>query len=94
MTVRCRDGEVPLPYADRFTVMLWAVCCLGGLELGVVHVLTVRWPLLQWSLIALGIYGLLWCAALTMAIMGDTNVELRFEPPVQLVRAQSVGSGD
>jgi hypothetical protein len=55
-----REGELPLPYADRFTVMLWAICCLGALELGVVHVLTARWPAARWALFAPGVYALLW----------------------------------
>jgi hypothetical protein len=131
--------EVAISYSDRFTVMLWAVCCLGGLELFVVHVLTTRWPVVRWALFALGIYALLWFVSfglslrqrphvlsgdelvlrfgyfravrvplgrlasvrtaavsghrrnlvldgeeLTMSVMGDTNVELRFEPAVEV----------
>jgi hypothetical protein len=131
--------DVAISYSDRFTVMLWAVCCLGGLELVVVHVLTARWPLLRWSLLVLGLYALVWFVAfglslrqrphllgghelrlrfgwfrdlrvpldrlatvrtavvsghrrnlvvddrqLTMSVMGDTNVELRFAPAVQV----------
>lgn len=142
-TVRGRravgPGELPLPYADRFTVMLWAICCLGALELGVVHVLTARWPAVQWALFALGVYALLWVLGfgvslgqhphlvrdrelvlrfghfrctrvplerlasvatgavaghrrnlviedgrLAAAVMGDTNVELRFDPAVDV----------
>jgi hypothetical protein len=130
-------GEHPVPYGDRFTVMLWAVCCLGALELGVVHVLTARWPVVRWTLFVLGIYALLWVAGfglslrqhphllrngelvlrfghfravrvplerlvavttgaeaghrrnlvvddtrLVMSVMGDTNVDLRFDPAV------------
>jgi hypothetical protein len=132
-------GDVALAYGDRFTLMLGVVCCLGAVELGVVHVLTARWPVVQWSLFALGIYALLWILgfgfslrqrphllrngevllrfghfhsvrvpvervvsvrsgavsghrrnlvldgdALTMAVMGDSNLELRFEPPVAI----------
>jgi hypothetical protein len=132
-------GDVALACGDRFTLMLGVVCCLGALELGVVHVLTARWPVVQWSLFALGIYALLWILgfgfslrqrphllrngevvlrfghlrsvrvpveravsvrsravsghrrnlvldgdALTMAVMGDSNLELRFEPPVAI----------
>jgi hypothetical protein len=131
-------GEVAISYSDRFTVMLWAVCCLGGLELAVVHVVTARWPVVRWTLFALGIYALVWFVSfglslrqrphvladgelvlrfgwfrelrvplqglavvrtgavtghrrnlvldgtdLAMSVMGDTNVELRFDPPVE-----------
>lgn len=54
------EGDVPLPYADRFALVTGAVVCLGALELGVVHVLTAPWPVLRWSLFALGVYALLW----------------------------------
>lgn len=131
--------ELPIPYCDRFTVMVWAVCCLGALELGVVHVLTARWPAVQWSLFAVGVYALLWVLGfgqslrqhphllrtgelvlrfghfrstrvpldglvavrggaesgharnlvrgddgLVLAVMGDTNVDLRFDPAVDV----------
>jgi hypothetical protein len=130
-------GESVISYADRFTVVTWAICCLGALELGVVHVLTERWPVLRWALFALGLYALLWMLAfmfslrqrphllrdgelvlrfghfrtttvplaslasvtgsvvsghrrtvvldgdrLALAVMSDTNLELRFDPPV------------
>lgn len=133
-----RPGEVALPYADRFTVLLGTVAVLGALELGVVHVLTARWPTLRWTLFALGVYALLWVVGfglslrqhphllrdrelvlrfghlrsvtlpldqlvavtaapssgharnvlltdggLVMAVMGDTNLELRFHPAVE-----------
>jgi hypothetical protein len=131
-------GEVPVSYSDRFTVMLWAICGLGVLELAVVHVLTARWPAVRWTLFALGVYALLWVVGfglslrqhphllregelllrfghfrsvrvrleglavrtgavtghqrnlvleedgLVMSVMGDTNVDLRFDPPVQV----------
>jgi hypothetical protein len=135
-------GEIPLSYGDRFTVVLWGICGLGALELGVVHVLTAPWPVLQWTLFVLGVYAFLWVLglglslrqhphllrdgelvlrfghlrslslpldrlaavrtgavagharnlvlddeAVVMAVMGDTNVELRFEPPVDVVVA-------
>src|SRR3712207_635843 len=38
--------------------MLWAVLLLGPLEIGVVHVLTARWPLVRWALLAVGVVGL------------------------------------
>jgi len=140
-------GDVVLTYGDRFTLVLGAVCCLGALELGVVHVLTARWPVVQWSLFALGVYALLWVLgfglslrqhphvlrsgelvlrfghfravrvplervasvrsgavsgharnlvldddALTMAVMGDTNLELRFEPGVEVAVGGAVRS--
>jgi hypothetical protein len=119
--------------------MLWAVCCLGALELGVVHVLTADWPAVQWGLFGIGVYALLWFLGfglalrqhphvlrddelvlrfghfravriplvhlagvrtgavsghkrnlvlgdsyLALPVMGDTNLELRFEPPVDV----------
>jgi hypothetical protein len=130
-------GELPIPYADRFTVVTWAICCLGALELAVVHALTARWPVARWALFALGVYALLWvlafsfslrqrphllregelvlrfghfrttpvplatlasvtgsviaghqrtvvldCDRLALPVMSDTNIELRFDPPV------------
>ena len=131
-------GEAPVSYSDRFTVMLWAICGLGVLELAVVHVLTARWPAVRWTLFALGGYALLWVVGfglslrqhphllrerelllrfghfrsvrvplegvaartgavtghqrnlvleddgLVMSVMGDTNVDLRFDPPVEV----------
>jgi hypothetical protein len=132
-------GDVAVPYSDRFTVMMWAVCCLGALELGVVHVLTGSWPVLQWVLFGMGVYALLWFLGfglalrqhphllrgeelvlrfghfravhvplahlvavrtgavsghkrnvvlvggeLALPVMGDTNLQLRFEPPVEV----------
>jgi hypothetical protein len=131
--------DVAISYSDRFTVMLWGVCCLGALEVVVVHVLTARWPVVRWGLLALGIYALVWFVSfglslrqrphvlsgdrlvlrfgwfralhvplsglaavrtgavtghrrnlvldgddLTMSVMGDTNLELRFDPPVEV----------
>ena len=119
--------------------MLWAVSCLGVLEVGVVHVLTAGWPLLRWILFGLGVLSLVAFLAfglslrqhphllrdddvvlrfgsahsvrvdlepltaaqtavetghkrnlvladhrLTMAVMGDSNVELHFDPPVEV----------
>jgi hypothetical protein len=130
-------GDRPLPYADRFALVTGAVVCLGALELGVVHVLTARWPMLRWALFALGLYALFWMLSfglslwqrphllrddelvlrfghfrairvplaglrgaaravdaghrrsvvldgdrLALPVMSDTNVELRFDPPV------------
>jgi len=128
--------DVALPYADRFLVMLWAVCCLGALELVVVHVVT-PWPVARWIFFGIGVYALLWFvgfglslrqhphvvrrddlllrfghfrttrvplddvasvrtrvtsghkrnvvlddSGLALPVMGDTNVELRFDPPI------------
>jgi hypothetical protein len=133
------QGDIALPYSDRFTVMLGAVCCLGVLELGVVHVLAARWPAVQWVLFGIGVYAVLWFLGfglalrqhphllrgeelvlrfghfravhipiehlvavrtgatsghrrnivlgdgeLALPVMGDTNLELRFEPPVEV----------
>jgi len=51
-------GDVVLPYEERSTVMLWTVGLLGALEVAVVHVLTARWPVAQWTLFAVGVLGL------------------------------------
>jgi hypothetical protein len=63
-----RPGESAVSYGDRFTVLLWAVGCLGGLELAVVHVLTAHWPVLRWCLFALGAYALLWVLAFGLSL--------------------------
>ena len=133
-------AELPLPYSDRFSLVTGAIVCLGALELGVVHVLTARWPVVRWALFALGVYALLWVLAfsfslrqrphllrdgelvlrfghfraitvplpnlagagssvvaghkrslvldgnrLALPVMSDTNIELRFDPPVTIV---------
>jgi len=138
--------DVVLGYAERSTVMLWAVSSLGLLEIGVVHVLTARWPLARWVLLAVGVVGLVGFLAwglslrqhphvlrdrtlllrsgrtravalpldtvrtvrrhvvgghgrvvgvdegvLVVAFMGDTNVELRLDPPADVeVRRRTV----
>src|SRR5215218_8893391 len=77
-------GDLPIPYADRFTVLTWAICCLGVLELGVVHVLTARWPVARWALFALGVYALLWMLAFSLSLrqrphlLRDGELLLRF----------------
>jgi hypothetical protein len=137
-------GELPVSYGDRLTVMLWAISGLGALELAVVHVLTAQWPVVRWSLFALGSYALLWVVgfglslrqrphllradelvlrfghvrsvrvplqqlasvttgaaghkrnleldgdSMAMSVMGDTNVELRFSPPVEVDVASGI----
>ncbi|TFV79083.1 hypothetical protein E4P40_18410 [Blastococcus sp. CT_GayMR20] len=61
-TVRGRvdvgPGDVALPYNGLDRVLLWTLVVLGVLETAVVHVL-VSWPPLRWTLLALGVYGLL-----------------------------------
>jgi hypothetical protein len=52
-------GDVVLHYDDRSTVLLWTVGLLGLLEIGVVHVLTANWPVVRWTLLAVGVVGLL-----------------------------------
>jgi hypothetical protein len=77
-------GEVPLRYSDRFAVVTWAVCCLGALELGVVHVLTARWPTVRWTLFVVGVYALIWVVAFACSlrqrphVLRDGELELRF----------------
>jgi hypothetical protein len=135
-----RREPADLPYADRFTVLLWAVSLLGLLEVGVVHLLTARWPVVRWPLLVLGVVGLVGFLVfgrglrrsphrldgetlvlrsgprrsvrlpldtlvavrkhvvaghrrviglegdeLVVSVMGDTDVELRFDPPAQTV---------
>jgi hypothetical protein len=77
-------GELPIPYADRFSVVTWAICCLGALELAVVHVLTARWPVARWALFAVGVYALLWMLAFDFSLrqrphlLRDGTLVLRF----------------
>lgn len=66
--------EVAISYSDRFTVMLWAVCCLGGLELVVVHALTARWPVVRWTLFVLGIYALVWFVSFGLSLRQRPHV--------------------
>jgi hypothetical protein len=134
-----RPGELVIPYSDRFSLVTGALVCLGALELGVVHVLTARWPVVRWALFVLSVYALLWVLAfssslrqrphllregelvlrfghvrsvavplahlvgagssvvaghrrsveldgdrLALPVMTDTNIELRFDPPVTI----------
>ena len=131
-------GEVPLPYAGRFRLVLGAVTALGVLETAVVHVL-LPWEVARWVLLAVSVYALVWVLGsglslfqhphllrgdelvlrfghlrsvvvplaglvgvrrsvesehgkvllrdgdrLVLSVMGDTDVELRFDPPVQV----------
>ncbi len=103
-------GEVPLPYAGRFRLVLGAVTALGVLETAVVHVLP--WETARWVLLAVSLYALvrvlgsglslfqrphllredelvlrsghLRAVVVPLAVMGDTDVELRFDPPVDV----------
>jgi hypothetical protein len=84
---RYRDvppGAVALPYHDRFTVVLWALCCLGALELAVVHVLTAGVPPLRWALFGVGVYALVWILGFGLALrqhphlVRDDELVLRF----------------
>lgn len=131
-------GDVPLPYAGRFGLVLGAVTVLGVLETAVVHVL-LPWETTRWVLLAVSVYALFWVLGsglslfqhphllhddelvlrfghlhaiavplaglvgvrrsveaehartvsrdgdrLVVSVMGDTDVELRFDPPVHL----------
>ena len=131
-------GEVPLPYAGRFRLVLGAVTALGVLETAVVHVL-LPWETARWVLLAVSLYALVWVLGsglslfqhphllredelvlrsghlravvvplgglvavrrsvesehrrvllregdrLVLSVMGDTDVELRFDPPVDV----------
>jgi hypothetical protein len=61
-TVRGRvdvgPGDVALPYNGPDRVLLWTLVVLSVLEIGAVHLL-VSWPPLRWTLLVLGVYGLL-----------------------------------
>jgi hypothetical protein len=50
--------DVVLRYNGLDQAVLWTIAVLGVLEIVVVHVL-VSWPVLRWSLFAVGVYGLL-----------------------------------
>jgi len=139
--VRCRSdvgpGDLPLPYAGRFRLVLDALTVLGALETVVVHVL-LPWETARWVLLAVSLYALVWVLGsglslfqhphllrdelvlrfghlhsvavplaglvavrrsvasehkrillrdgdrLVLSVMGDTDVELRFDPPVHV----------
>ncbi|WP_448611313.1 hypothetical protein [Geodermatophilus sp. URMC 60] len=131
-------GDVPLPYAGRFRLVLGALTVLGALETAVVHVL-LPWETARWVLLAVSVYALVWVLGsglslfqhphllrddelvlrfghlrtvavplaglvavrrsvesehgktllrdgdrLVLSVMGDTDVELRFDPPVHV----------
>jgi hypothetical protein len=131
-------GDLPLPYAGRFRLVLGALAVLGALETAVVHVL-LPWQTARWVLLAVSLYALLWVLGsglslfqhphllrddelvlrfghlrsvavplaglvavrrsvqsghgkvlrrdgdrLVLSVMGDTDVELRFDPPVRV----------
>ncbi|MGY1820721.1 hypothetical protein [Geodermatophilus sp. SYSU D00079] len=131
-------GEVALPYAGRFGLVVGVLCVLGGLETVVVHVL-LPWETARWVLLAVSVYALVWMVGfalslrqhphvvrdgelvlrsghlqrvsvplaalvavrravetghrrtvvrdgdrLAVSVMGDTDVELRFDPPVHV----------
>jgi hypothetical protein len=131
-------GEVALPYAGRFRLVIGAVTALGVLETAVVHVL-LPWETARWVLLAVSLYALVWVLGsglslfqhphllredelvlrfghlrevavplaglvavrrsvesehkrvllregdrLVLSVMGDTDVELRFDPPVDV----------
>src|SRR3712207_6823415 len=52
-------GDVPLPYAGRFRLVLGALTVLGALETVVVHVL-LPWETARWVLLAVSLYALVW----------------------------------
>ncbi|MGY1689291.1 hypothetical protein [Geodermatophilus sp. SYSU D01105] len=133
-----RPGEVALPYAGRFGLVVGVLCVLGALETVVVHVL-LPWEVARWVLLAVSVYALVWVLGfglslrqhphvvrdgelvlrfghlrsvavplaglaavrrsvetghrrtvvrdgdrLVVSVMGDTNVELRLDPPVHV----------
>jgi hypothetical protein len=51
-------ADVALRYNGPDRAVLWTISGLGVLEIGVVHTL-VSWPVLRWTLFAVGVYGLL-----------------------------------
>ena len=52
-------GDVPLPFAGRFGLVLGAVTALGLLETAVVHVL-LPWETARWVLLVVSVYALFW----------------------------------
>jgi hypothetical protein len=46
----------------------WVAVALPLVQLGLVHVLTVRWPVVRWALFALGVYALLWVLAFSFSL--------------------------
>lgn len=136
------SGDVPLPYAGRFRLVLGALTVLGALETAVVHVL-LPWQTARWVLLAVSLYALVWVLGsglslfqhphllrddelvlrfghlrtvvvplaglvavrrsveaehgkvllrdgdrLVLSVMGDTDVELRFDPPVHVAEQE------
>jgi hypothetical protein len=75
--------EVALPYHGPDRVLLWTLVVLSVLETAIVHVL-VSWPPLRWTLLALGVYGLLAFVAFDGTLrqrphlLRDREVVLRF----------------
>lgn len=131
-------GDVPMPCAGRFGLVLGALTLLGALETVVVHVL-LPWETARWVLLAVSLYAVVWVLGsglslfqhphllrddelvlrsghlrtvvvplaglvavrrtveaeharvlvregdrLVLSVMGDTDVELRFDPPVHV----------
>jgi hypothetical protein len=90
---RYRDiplGAVAVPYHDRFTVVLWALCCLGALELAVVHVLTAGMPVLRWALFAIGVYGLVWCLGFGLGLRQNPHLVIDDELVLRLGHLHTV----
>jgi hypothetical protein len=76
-------ADTVFPYNRLDRPVLWTISVLGVLEIGVVHVL-VSWPVLRWSLFAVGVYGLLAFVAFSSTmdqhphLLRDGELVLRF----------------
>jgi hypothetical protein len=66
-------GDVPIAYQGPDRVLLYTITALGVLEIGVVHVL-VSWPPLRWTLLALGLCGLLSFVAFDLTLRQRPHV--------------------
>ena len=83
-------GAVAVTYSGRFTVVLWSVCCLGALEIAVVHVLTSGVPVLRWALFAVGVYALVWCLGFGLALRQKPHLLLDDELILRLGHLHAV----
>jgi hypothetical protein len=76
-------GDLPLPYAGRFRLVLGALAVLGALETAVVHVL-LPWQTARWVLLAVSLYALLWVLGSGLSLfqhphlLRDDELVLRF----------------
>lgn len=76
-------GDLPLPYAGRFRLVLGALTALGALETVVVHVL-LPWEIARCVLLAVSLYALVWVLGSGLSLfqhphlLRDDELVLRF----------------